>query len=200
MNLQKYTLLTFLLFSFSCAKLVDIEKISPSIVLDIRYATTNNFTKTKLYPSAKCFLQEPVAQALDNIQKELKAKGLGLKIWDGYRPHSVQYKLWEIVPDSRYVGRPEKGSKHNCGCAVDLTIIRLSDGKELDMGTEFDNFTKKAWSICKDLSNQQLKNRKLLHAIMKKYGFKSIKTEWWHFNWKEWDKYPILNIQFEELE
>jgi len=197
---KKYFLYSLLLFSFACAKLVNIKKVNPSIVLDIRYATTNNFTKTKLYPSATCYLQQPVAQALDKIQKELEQKGLGLKIWDGYRPHSVQYKLWDIVPDPRYVGKPEKGSRHNSGCAVDLTIINRSDGTELDMGTEFDNFTKKAWRSYRDLSKKILGNRKFLEAIMKKHRFVGLPTEWWHFDWKDWQNYPILNIQFSELE
>ena len=197
---KKIILLFLLSFYWTYPKLVDIEKINRTIVLDIRYATTNNFTKTKLYSKAKCYLEHEVALAIDAVQKELEAMGLGLKIWDGYRPHSIQYKLWEIVPDRRYVGRPEKGSKHNTGCAVDLTIVR-SDGTKLDMGTDFDNFTERAWPSCTNLSKKVQHNRRLLKTIMEKHGFFGIPTEWWHFNWYDWQKYKtIKNIQFEELE
>lgn len=198
--IYKKLLFFALVSSFVCAKLVNIETISPSIVLDIRYATTNNFTHMAVYPSAKCYVEEVVANALDKVQKELGSMGYGLKIWDGYRPHSVQYTLWEIVPDARYVGNPKKGSRHNRGCAVDVTILRLSDGTEVAMGTEFDNFTEKAWRSCTDLPKHVLQNRNLLETIMEKYGFVGLPTEWWHFDWNEWQKYPILNIQFEELE
>ncbi|MDB6024801.1 MAG: peptidase vanX D-ala-D-ala dipeptidase [Verrucomicrobiales bacterium] len=178
--------------------LVNVEKEIPGIVLDIRYATTNNFTKQAVYPMAKCYLRSSSAEKLKAVQKDLKAKGLGLKIYDGYRPLSVQKKFWALVPDDRYVANPAKGSRHNRGAAVDLTIIK-KDGTELQMPTPYDDFTEKAHRDYKDLPAVAIKNRQLLEDVMTKHGFVGITTEWWHFDDVDWKNYDIMDIDFEKL-
>lgn len=189
--------LPILLYSHDSHNLIDIYS-TYSIPLDIRYATKNNFTKTPVYPKAYCYLRKEVAVQLSKVQADLKKRGYSLKIYDGYRPRSIQYKFWEICPDSRYVANPKKGSRHNRGAAVDLTIID-KEGKELDMGTDFDDFTKKAHRNCISLSKQAQSNRKLLENIMEKHGFIGLSTEWWHFDYKKWTDYELLDIPFEDL-
>ncbi len=179
--------------------LVDIQSINPSIKLDIRYATTNNFTKQKVYRSAKCYLRRQVAEALSRVQCELEEQGLGLKVWDGYRPLQAQWVLWEIVPDPRYVSDPRKGGRHTRGTAVDVTIVRISDGKEVAMPTGFDDFTEKAWRSYNNLSEEVKKNRQLLQTVMTKPGFVGLETEWWHFDWHDWKNFDVLDISFEDL-
>ena len=181
------------LFSTSVVSLVDIRTINPSIIVDLRYATTHNFTKQKIYPSMICLVHKDIAQALDAIQKELTERQLGIKIWDGYRSLTAQKKLWSICPDANYVCPPEKGGRHTRGTAVDITLVDLKTKKELAMPTEFDNFTQKAWSNYTDLSDEVKKNRALLHTVMKKHGFEPIKTEWWHFDLKGWRNYPVID-------
>lgn len=178
--------------------LVEINKINPNIKLDIRYATPNNFTHQILYKSARCFLCREAALALNNVQQELEELGLGLLIWDGYRPLSTQKKMWAVVPDDRYVANPAKGSRHNRGCAVDCTIIK-KDGTLLEMPSEFDDFSEKAHRSYMNLSQEAITNRTLLENIMAKHGFAGLPTEWWHFDFKEWQQHPILNVDFEDL-
>jgi D-alanyl-D-alanine dipeptidase len=180
------------------ADLVDVPKAIPGIVLDIRYATSNNFTKQVFYPEAKCYLRRASVAKLKAVQKELAAQGLGLKIFDGYRPLSVQKKFWALVPDDRYVANPAKGSRHNRGAAVDLTIIK-KDGTELLMPTSYDDFTEKAHRDYKDLPTEAIKNRQLLEDVMTKHGFVGIATEWWHFDDVDWKNYDILDIDFHKL-
>lgn len=184
--------------SVTTIDLVDIHKINPNIILDIRYATKNNFTKKKIYPCAKCYLRKKVVLKLDKIQKELEKKDLGLKIWDGYRRLSDQQTFWDLVPDKRYVQDPAKGSKHNRGCAVDLTLVD-KHGKELLMPTEFDNFTEKAHANYMELPALAIAHRQLLKDIMVKYGFIPARTEWWHFEDTEWEMYEILDIAIDAL-
>jgi len=175
--------------------LVDISTINPRIILDIRYATTNNFTKQKIYDSPKCYARKHVALKLDAVQKELEKQvpRLGLKIWDVYRPLSAQKKMWAVMPDQRYVMPPEKGSRHNRGCAVDLTLVD-KNGNELEMPTEFDTFTKQAHRDYMDLPSHVIKNRQLLEDVMVKHGFVGMPTEWWHFDDVDWKKYDLLDI------
>lgn len=180
--------------------LVNIQKINSTIDIDLRYATKNNFTNQQIYSQAKCYVHRDVAHALDAVQKELKRAGLGLKVWDGYRPLSAQWKLWNIVPDERYVTDPRKGGRHTRGTAVDVTLISLSDGKEVEMPTEFDNFTQRAWSDYDDIPKVAKQNRKTLRDSMEKHGFVGIKCEWWHFDWKTWRDYPVLDIELGDLE
>lgn len=176
------------------AEFVKVQDINPRIRVELRYAATNNFSKQQLYPTgAQCFLRRLVAEKLDKVQRELETMGLGLKIYDAYRPLSVQKTMWDLIHDDRYVANPAKGSRHNRGAAVDLTLVRLEDGKELNMPTEFDDFTEKAHRNYQQLSPEQLKNRELLQTVMEKHGFIGLPTEWWHFDDKNWQHYPITD-------
>ena len=160
---------------------VDISGYDSGIVEDIRYATDNNFVNEKLYECGRCFLRKPAAEALIKVQQKLQNKGYSLKLFDCYRPKPVQQLLWDKVPDARYVTPPDKGSMHNRGLAVDLTILDAS-GTELDMGTGYDHFGPEAYHGYKDFPNHVLDNRSLLRSIMNQYGFRHIKTEWWHYS------------------
>ncbi len=177
---------------------VELVKLDPSIRLDIRYATTNNFTKQPVYPEARCFLRRAVAQRLIAVQKELRGMGLGLKVFDGYRPLAIQKKFWALVPDERYVANPAKGSRHNRGAAVDLTLIH-ADGSEVTMPTPYDDFTEKAHRDYMKLPAEALHNRELLERVMVKHGFIPFATEWWHFDAPGWESYPIMDLSFSEL-
>ena len=184
----------------SLQKMIEIRTLIPKVIYDLRYATTNNFTHTKLYKSGNStFLRLPVAQALQKVQNELNEKGYGLKIFDAYRPYAVTKKMWDLIHDDRYVADPSKGSGHNRGLAIDLTIIGLIDSSELDMGTGFDNFTDTAHHNFKNLDSTVLQNRNLLKQIMEKYGFKAFETEWWHYSWPNDRNYDVLDIAFKKL-
>ncbi|MCD6376889.1 MAG: D-alanyl-D-alanine dipeptidase [Caldisericaceae bacterium] len=178
---------------------VDIHQMDPSIVLDIRYATSNNFLHRAVYKQARCFLVKEAALKLQEVQNELKQLGLGLKIFDGYRPLRVQKKMWQIMPNPKYVANPAKGSRHNRGCAVDLTLVD-STGKELNMPTEFDNFTVKAHHNYMKLPARVRLNRWILKTVMEKHGFKSISSEWWHYDMVGWRKYPVMDFSFSEID
>ena len=178
---------------------VELQTINSNIVLDIRYATNNNFLNKPVYPSSRCFTLKIVAQKLDSIQTELENTGLGLKIFDGYRPLSVQKMMWEILPDDKYVANPANGSRHNRGAAVDVTLVD-SNGVELQMPTDFDEFTEKASQDYMNLSNKVIKNRAILKTIMVKYGFTPIKSEWWHYDLKNYIDYPVVDYSFEEID
>lgn len=174
--------------------LVDVQKVIPGVVLDIRYATTNNFTGKKLYPFAGCYLRRATAEKLATAQAELKPLGCGLKIYDGYRPLSVQRTMWEVFPQPGYVADPKKGSRHNRGAAVDVTLIRLSDSMELPMPTPYDDFTPQAHRNFMALPADVIQNRELLERVLTKHGFVGLPTEWWHFDDANWRNYPLLDI------
>jgi len=180
--------------------LVDITTLDPTIRLDIRYATADNFLEVPLYARAKCFLHSDVAKALVKVQAKAKEMNLGLLIWDGYRPKSVQQKMWDKLPDERYVSNPAKGGRHTRGTAVDLTLVD-QDGNQLEMPTEFDDFTEKAHSDSEDCSPEAKINRAVLKTLMAQEGFTQLRTEWWHFDFQGWDsgRYPVLDLTFEEL-
>ncbi|WP_461449183.1 M15 family metallopeptidase [Mucilaginibacter sp.] len=180
-------------------KLVEIKKVIPGIALDIRYATTNNFAHHQMYPQARGFARQPVVLALKQVEAALKLQGLGLKIYDAYRPYAVTVKFYELIRDTDFVADPEKGSKHNRGCAIDLTIIYLKTGKELDMPTGFDSFSKKAASNYIDLPKQEIINRALLKSVMQAHGFTELPTEWWHFDYNGWKNYELLDVPFAAL-
>jgi zinc D-Ala-D-Ala dipeptidase len=180
------------------ADLVDVTNIIPGIVLDIRYATTNNFTGQKLYPVARCCLRKEAAESLKAVQEELKGMGLALKIFDGYRPLSVQKKMWAICSNPDFVADPAKGSRHNRGAAVDLTLIKL-DGTELPMPTAFDDFTEKAHRKYMNLPADAIKNRALLERVMQEHEFVGLGTEWWHFDFKNWKDYKILDVDYSQI-
>lgn len=177
---------------------VDIEKLDPTILIDLRYATENNFMQRAVYPMHKCFLRRKVAYKLCAVQKWLKRRKKGLKILDAYRPWHVQKKLWEILPDERYVASPEKGSKHNRGAAVDITLVD-EKGSELIMPTGYDDFTEKAHWVYQDLPVEALANRALLRRAMQIQGFKTYPYEWWHYDDAEWTSYPIEDVALEDL-
>jgi D-alanyl-D-alanine dipeptidase len=185
----------------SAKRMLELKTFIPGIVYDLRYATTNNFMHRLMYPEKTkiTFMRRPAAEALQKVQKELNENGLGLKIFDAYRPFSVTVKFWELVHDERYVANPSKGSGHNRGIAVDLTLINLKTGKELNMGTGFDNFSDSAHQTFTNLSEEILQNRGLLKSTMEKYGFKALDTEWWHFFLVNGSKFEILDIDFKKL-
>lgn len=155
----------------------------------------------RMYPAntRNTFTRLPAAKALLAVQNKLNAQGLGLKIWDAYRPYSVTEKFWEMVKDERYVANPAKGSGHNRGIAVDLTVIDLATGKELDMGTGFDNFTDTAHHTFTNLSTTVLQNRKLLKDAMEAAGFVRFESEWWHYSLPNPTNYEILDLPFTML-
>jgi len=180
--------------------MISINKKIPDIILDLKYASADNFMKESLYPSIHTtYLRLAALNALDNVQQELKAKKLCIKIWDAYRPYSVTEKMWEPVKDDRFAADPKFGSGHNRGIAVDLTITDLSTGKELDMGTGFDSFSDTAHHDFKYLPETILQNRTMLRTLMEKYGFKALETEWWHYYLPDTKKYELLDLSFEEL-
>ena len=181
-------------------ELIDLKKFIPALVLDIRYATTNNFTGEKIYSLAKAYARKPVAESLKKIQADLKSQGLGIKIFDAYRPYKATVKFYEVYGDTTYVASPYKGSRHNRGCALDLTLIDLKTGKELKMPTGYDSFSKDAWPTTPVKDPETGKNRTLLISAMEKHGFRVNSSEWWHFDFIGWKKFEVLDIDFEELE
>lgn len=183
-------------YADSNKSLIGLKNSIPLIVLELRYATTNNFMHRRMYPAKtnETYLRLPAAKALLQVQKELNRKGYGLKIFDAYRPYSVTVKFWELVHDERYVADPKKGSNHNRGVAVDLTIVDLKTGEDLNMGTGFDNFTDSAHHNFTDLPKEVLANRELLKETMEKYGFLKFDTEWWHYSWPYPEKFEVLDL------
>lgn len=179
----------------------ELKRIIPAIVYDLRYATENNFMHRLMYPAntSTAFLRKPAAEALLKVQQDLSKEGLGLKIFDAYRPYTVSIKFWELVKDERYVANPIKGSNHNRGTAVDLTLINLQTGKELNMGTGFDNFSDTAHHSFKHLPPEVLANRNRLRTLMNRYGFTELETEWWHYTFKSPVKFDVLDIPFKKL-
>ncbi len=180
--------------------LVNIQEINPRIRIYLPYATSDNFTGQKVYEHSNvCYLLAEVAERLDRVQKKLELMGLGLLVWDGYRPLSVQKKFWELFPDENYVADPAKGGRHNRGTSVDVTLV-TADGKELEMPTKFDDFSERAHRTYMNLSPQVINNRNLLEHLMHEEGFEGWKNEWWHFDIKGYENYPPLDISIEELE
>lgn len=183
----------------SNSRLVEINKYIRDVKLDIRYATANNFAGQAVYTEARAFARLPVVSALKAVQSELSLKGLGLKIYDAYRPYSVTVKFFDIATDKNFVASPKTGSRHNRGCAVDLTLIRLRNGKELKMPTAYDSFAPEASPDFKDLPRRALANRKILIDVMEKHGFKVLHNEWWHFDFHTWKEFDLMDIPFNQL-
>ncbi len=179
--------------------LVDLEVFIPGIITDIRYATTNNFTGEQIYTEAGVFVRRPVAEALKKVQDSLSAHGLGLKIYDAYRPYSASVKFWEVYPDTNFVADPKYGSRHNRGCAVDVTLVNLSTREEIPMPTDYDDFSEKAHPEFMEFSEEVIYNRSLLFGIMGSYGFSHYPSEWWHFDFNGWEEYPLMDISFRDL-
>lgn len=169
--------------------------------LDLRYETKNNFTHQVLYREKprQTYLRKPAAMALDSVLSDLKRMNLGLKIFDAYRPYFITVKLWEKEPDPRYAADPAKGSGHNRGISVDLTLIDLKTNRPLEMPTGFDNFTDSAHQDFMSLSPRIIGNRNLLKEVMEKHGFIALPTEWWHFSWPHPEDFDVLDLDFDEL-
>ncbi len=181
-------------------RLVDVVDIVPDIVLDIRYATENNFTGEKVYNSEKAFVRLPVAKSLARVQESLSKYGLGLLVFDAYRPYSATVKFYEIYKDTNYVASPWQGSRHNRGAAVDVSIVNIETGEEIQMPTGFDNFTEVAHPDYMNLPQNVIDNREMLISEMQNNGFKVYPYEWWHFDFIGWEAYDLMDISFEQLE
>lgn len=173
--------------------LVDVQTLDPTIIVELKYATKDNFFNKKLYSRNKAYLRPDAAKQLVKVQKHLKKHNMGLKIWDAYRPFSVQKIMWGLKPDARYVADPRTGSVHNTGGAVDVTLVD-EEGNEMEMPTGFDDFSEKAHRDYSGGTWTSQHNRNTLRRAMEKFGFYSIETEWWHFNFIDSDKYEILDI------
>ena len=184
------------LYTLADTTFVRLADFSNDFVYDLRYATKNNFLKEKVYDCAECYTRAKTAKALILANTDFMRQGYKIKFFDCYRPNSVQYKMWEIVPNPQYVANPAKGSIHNKGGAVDITLVNLT-GEELDMGTDFDFFGKRAYHDNTDLPQEVLDNRKLLKETMEKHGFWSIRTEWWHYNLSAGSNDKVADFKWE---
>jgi len=173
--------------------LVNLRDVDPTFIIDARYATTDNFVGRRFYPRNELYLERGAAERLKRVQERLQKQGLGLKILDAYRPLAVQRKMWEIMPDSRYVANPARGSRHNRGSAVDVTLVD-SRGRELEMPTPFDDFTERAHRDCTDLPAAVIRNRETLARAMVAEGFEPLATEWWHFDAPGWRNFAVLDV------
>ena len=214
--ISRFTAVAFCLILFSCAfsqtaqpkeqnkreaDLVELTKLSKTIKLDIRYATADNFTGRVVYPAARAFLQRPAAEAVVRVHKLLKKQGLGIVIYDGYRPWAITKLFWDVVAldQRKYVADPVKGSKHNRGCAVDLGIYNLKTGNAIPMPSGFDEFTERASPDYKGGTAEERSNRDMLRRMMEAEGFTVNANEWWHFDFKDWEQYAIYDIAFSEV-
>lgn len=179
-------------------ELAELQEVIPDIRLDIRYATPDNLMDEQLYHVAKALLRKPAAQALGEVQQDLASRRLGLKVFDAYRPYEVTKKIWEPYKNPNYVADPAKGSRHNRGCAVDLTLV-YKDGEELLMPTGFDEFTEKAGHDYQDLPEEAIRNRDLLREVMERHGFVALETEWWHYDCQGWERFELLDLPLASL-
>ena len=181
-------------------ELLNLAKVTPDILLEIGYATEKNFTGKKIYTLARAYARKPVAAALKKAQAEFNNLGYGIKVYDAYRPYKATVKFYEEYHDTTYVASPYRGSRHNRGCALDMTIIDLKTGKELPMPTPWDAFDTQAWPTAVVADPIIRKNRDLLIAVMERNGFTVYEHEWWHFDFNGWKKFEVMDIDFEELE
>ena len=175
-------------------RLVDVTTLDLTLRLDVRYATENNILHRKLYPVARVYLRAPAAQALADAQHELAREGLGLKVFDGYRPYRVTRQLWEPIRNADYAADPAKGSRHNRGAAVDLTLVRLPGGEELPMPTGYDEMSPRAAQSFGDLPSAVIANRAKLRSVMERHGFVPLPSEWWHFDFAGWERFPLMDV------
>jgi D-alanyl-D-alanine dipeptidase len=181
--------------------LVEIIKLDPTIRLDVRYAKSNNFVGRPLYKQERAFLQRPAAEALVRAHRNLRQYGYGLLIFDGYRPWRVTKLFWDVTPAAlkKFVANPKDGSRHNRGCAVDLSLFDLKTGLEVQMPSEYDEMTERAYPTYTGGTEEQRRARDLLRQEMEKQGFTVFSIEWWHFDYKDWREYPILDIDFADI-
>ena len=186
---------------FNASNLVELQRLDPTIRLDIRYATAQNFMGRVLYPQARAFLQRPAAEALAQVQAELKPLGYGLLVFDGYRPWRITKQMWDHTPTAKkeFVADPRKGSRHNRGCAVDLTLCDLATGREIEMPGAYDEMSPRSYVAYAGGTPAQRTARDLLRARMAAHGFTVLPAEWWHFDYEDWKQYRIQNVPFERL-
>lgn len=186
---------------FRQPELVELVKLDPKIKLDIRYATSNNFVGRPVYTEARAFLQKPAAAALKRAHQKLRRQGYGIVVFDGYRPWSVTKLFWDITPEDKkqFVADPRKGSRHNRGCAVDLSLYDLKTGREVEMPSAYDEMTERAYPNYQGGTPEQRRLRDMLRSAMEAEGFTVYEVEWWHFDYRDWRQYPILNLSFAEL-
>jgi len=186
---------------FRKVDLVDLTSLDPMILLDIRYATDNNFLSTPLYKEPRAFLQRPAAEALLRAHKAARKLGYGLLIHDAYRPWWVTRVFWDATPEEyrQFVANPADGSRHNRGCAVDLTLYDLATGKAVSMPGVYDEMSERSYPDYAGGTAGQRERRDLLRSLMEAEGFTVYDAEWWHFDYKDWQQYPIVNTVFEDL-
>jgi D-alanyl-D-alanine dipeptidase len=183
-------------------RLLELIKLDPAIRLDMRYATSNNFTGRVLYDEARAFLAAPAAQAVARASKMAQSDGFGLTIYDAYRPWRITKKLWDatpVGPKKEYVANPKRGSKHNRGCAVDLTLYDLQTGQLVEMPSEFDDFSEKAHRYYMGASAAAIANRARLASYLEAEGFVGLSNEWWHFDFTGWEQFPVMDIPFNKI-
>jgi D-alanyl-D-alanine dipeptidase len=185
----------------SLLAMIELKSLIPALQYELRYASSNNFTGQRLYPknTHTTYLRRKPALALAKVAEDLKEKGLGIKIWDAYRPYRTTVRFWKLIHDERFVANPSKGSGHNRGTAVDLTLVDLRTGKELEMPTPFDDFSAAAFHGAKNIDEKRIMNRLLLRTTMEKYGFLPLETEWWHYSWPGSSAYDVLDLSFKAL-
>ena len=181
--------------------LVELITLDPTIKLDIRYATNNNFLSTPMYSQARAFMERPAAEAVVRANHALREKGYGLLIHDAYRPWYVTKMFWDATPDDKkiFVADPKEGSKHNRGCAVDLTLYDLRTGAVVKMPSGYDEMSQRAYADYLGGTPEERERRAILRQAMEKEGFTVYPQEWWHFDYKDWKHYPIINVRFEDL-
>lgn len=183
-------------------RLVELVKLDPAIKLDMRYATSNNFTGRVLYDEARAFLAAPAAQAVARASKAAQVEGCGLTIFDAYRPWRVTKQLWDATPSGpkkNYVANPRRGSKHNRGCAVDLSLYDLRSGQLVEMPSEFDDFSEKAHRDFTGASPAAIANRARLQRYLEAEGFVGLSNEWWHFDFTGWEQFPVMDVPFDQI-
>ncbi|HJQ68680.1 MAG TPA: M15 family metallopeptidase [Blastocatellia bacterium] len=186
---------------FRAPDLVEIIKVDPTIRLEIRYATSNNFLGRPVYTEARAFLQRPAAEALRRANRALRKQGYGIVIFDGYRPWAVTKLFWDSTPEDKkqFVADPSQGSRHNRGCAVDMSIFSLKTKKIVTMPSAYDEMTERSHINYAGGTAEQRRLRDMLRAAMEAEGFAVYEPEWWHYDYKDWREYPILNVSFSEI-
>ena len=181
--------------------LVELVELDPTIKLDIRYATKNNFLGRPVYEQARAFLQRPAAEALVRVNEELRARGYGLVVFDGYRPWSVTKAFWDATPEDKkiFVADPSQGSRHNRGCAVDLSMYDRKTGQLVEMPSEYDEMSERSHINYQGGSEESKRLRGILKSAMEAEGFAVYEPEWWHYDYKDWKEYPIGNVAFDKI-
>jgi len=187
--------------TFRDSDLVELIKLDSTFKLDIRYATTNNFVGKPVYKEARAFLQRPAAEALVEVNKEFQKMGYKLLIFDGYRPWRITKLFWDVTPKDKkkFVANPKNGSRHNRGCAIDLSLYNIATGKEVQMTGAYDEMSKRSYPNYTGGTEAQRHMRDLLRSKMEAHGFKVYEYEWWHFDYKDWHKYRIEDIPFKDI-